>query len=125
MAVMDPGFPRDGSQLKNKTRGGVSIYYSTKLSRKMHENEENCSRPKFFCVDLPLIRCVVGWYLRQFCIRRGNSRSRVGARGYEVSLFFHRWVNNGRRGWPLRFQISWHPRASLLDPFLCVLIFCR
>ena len=47
--------------------GGGSIYYSTKFSWKLHENEEKLDRmgayAKFVCVDPPLSRILKYWLL--------------------------------------------------------------
>ena len=56
MSPVDPGFPK-GRGTNPKEGGGTPTYYSTKFSRKLHENESLgriVPRAKFVDVDPPL-----------------------------------------------------------------------
>ena len=58
----------------NPKREGGGTYYLAKISRKLHENEENCTggggggrRPKFYYVDPPLFSHVNTFKLKCMC----------------------------------------------------------
>ena len=42
--AVDPGFPQTGGAIRKFPNGVAPAYYLTKFHRKMHENEENCTK---------------------------------------------------------------------------------